>query len=350
MSATAPAVPVVVGSAFVAASFLNDDLSIRDYFFNVGYTTALFGADPSNINLGEPTVVDAFNAATLTNLNYGVNAQVNTFLGLQATAAGVPQAYVAGSNPLSSLTLFVRDQAQPAYTASPVTPLAPTPPATGIAVSGAGPNPPAFTFTSYALTTSEATICAGTNSLLPCAAAAKTSTVFTATANGTTGSFNNPFSRVDFYAVNVASNTLVFLGSVSAPGLTDNGANRAWTYSFPITASALLAKLGGSAAQVIRNVYALGVSRQATWPSCRAGGPDRQPVSSASFGTAGRKGPTAGRPQLRVGLRVLGAVLSAPCSDTLHFTLALCALNYIASSPAPPPDRLRIPASPSPRT
>jgi hypothetical protein len=261
LTATAPAVPVTITGSFNAASFLNDDLSIRDYYFNVGYATALVA--PTNINLGTPTVVDAFNAPTLNNINYGVNAAVNAYLGLQATVGGVPQAYAANSNPLNSLTLFARDQAQTTYSSSPPSALAPTPPASGIAVSG---GPPAFTFNTYVLTTSQATLCSGTL-VAGCAAGTFTSTVFTATANGTTGSFNNPFSRVDFYAANAAGTTLVLIGSVPAgsAGLNDDFANRAWTYSLPITAGALYSAIGAvSPAVAVVNIYAFGVNASGT--------------------------------------------------------------------------------------
>ena len=96
-TATSPAVPVTITGAFTASSFLNDDLSIRDYFYTVGFGGALTA--PATITLAAaPTAVDAFNSATLTNTNFAINTSVNTFLGLQATTAGnVPNAYVANA-------------------------------------------------------------------------------------------------------------------------------------------------------------------------------------------------------------------------------------------------------------
>src|ERR1043166_4522698 len=41
VTVTNPAVPVTITGAFTASSFLNDDLSIRDYYWTAGYTTAL---------------------------------------------------------------------------------------------------------------------------------------------------------------------------------------------------------------------------------------------------------------------------------------------------------------------
>jgi len=254
-TATAPAVPAVIGGNFAAAAFINDDLSIRDYFFRVSYAPGFFA--PTDINLGTPTVVDAFNAPTLNTINFGVNKTVDAFVGFQSAPGGVPAAYAPNAS-LSGLTVMVRDQAQTSYSASPTTPLAPTPPAAGIPVAG-GAGSTAFVFATYAAATSQANICAGT---LPAGCAAvPTSTVFSATASGTTGSFNNPFTRVDFYAASADGTTLVLIGSVPAASatLTDaGGLSRAWKYSLPMAAAALRTALGGGAA-FNTNVYAFGV-------------------------------------------------------------------------------------------
>ena len=82
-SATIPAAP---GSqsrqekSFQIASFLNDDLSIRDY-----YVTANFAGD---IELGivNPTVVDAFDADPLTHRNHTVAVDVETYAGITTAA------------------------------------------------------------------------------------------------------------------------------------------------------------------------------------------------------------------------------------------------------------------------
>ena len=64
------------GEVFQIASFLNDDLSIRDY-----YVTANFAGD---IELGfvHPTVVDAFDADPLTYRNVTVAVDVETYAGV----------------------------------------------------------------------------------------------------------------------------------------------------------------------------------------------------------------------------------------------------------------------------
>jgi hypothetical protein len=254
-----PAVPVVITGAFTASSFLNDDLSIRDYYWTAGFTTALTSV--TTITLASaPTVVDAFNASTLTNTNFAVNTSINTFLGLQGSPGNVPAAYAANSNPLSSVNLFARDQTQPAYTGPATSPVAPTAPAAGIAITSVTP---AWTFNTYTPATSNATVCAG-QAGAPACGATPTSTTLSVAASGTTATFPNPFSRVDFYAVNAAGTDLVLVGSVPAGSATlvDNGATRVWTYSLPITALSLYTTLGGTVPAVIGpvNVYAFGAN------------------------------------------------------------------------------------------
>lgn len=259
-TATAPSVPAVITGAFSSASFLNDNLSIRDYYYTVGYNTAAAAyIAPSTFRIAaEPTVVDAFNAATLSNTNVGINTSINTFLGLQSTTAGnVPNAYAAGSIPLNGLNLFVRDQAQAAYSGPFSTVVAPTAPAAGVGVTNANP---AWTFNTFVPATSNATICAGT--LVAGCGATPTSTVLTAVATGTTATFNNPFSRVDFYAP--LGTDLILIGSVPAAQATlvDNGAIRVWTYSLTVQAATLYPQLGGVSPAVVGpvNIFAFGVS------------------------------------------------------------------------------------------
>ena len=60
------------------ASFLNDDLSIRDYYGAVNFADTVI-----SIGIGLPITVDEFNASSLTYLNQRVNATVDTYAGLQ---------------------------------------------------------------------------------------------------------------------------------------------------------------------------------------------------------------------------------------------------------------------------
>lgn len=241
-TASAPAVPVTITGSFSAAAFLNDDLSIRDY-----YWTVTFGG-LGNVTLdASPTVVDAFNSATLTNTNVGINKTVNTYLGLQSAP---PAAYVPNAFPLNSLNLFVRDQTQPAYTGPVSAAIAPTAPATGV---------PTANFTSYVDATSAATICAGQAGAPACGATPAGAT-WRAVATGTTAVFNNPFSRVDFYAQHQVTGDFVLIGSVPAASATtvDNGATRVHTYSLAVTALDLYSRLGGVVPAVLGPVTFFG--------------------------------------------------------------------------------------------
>lgn len=262
-TATTPAVPVTITGPFSAAAFLNDNLSIRDYYYTIGYSGGLFA--PAVIPLAAaPTVVDAFNAATLTNINYAVNTVVNTYLGLQATdGANTPQAYVAGAAVLNALNLFVRDQAQAAYTAATPAAIAPTPPATGFALSSVSP---LWNFNSFVPALSNALICAGQTGA-PACGATPNSTVVSATANGTTGTFPAPFTRVNFYAANALGTELILIGSATTPSTNDNGAVRSHSYAITVTAAGLYAALGGGPVPAVLgpvNVYAFGVNANGT--------------------------------------------------------------------------------------
>ena len=109
-TATAPSVPGVIeaGKPFDGASFLNDDLSIRDYYGAANFAQVL------SIGIGLPIAVDEFNASSLTNRNHSVDATVNTYAGLQSEEGGSVQA-------LSGATVAVRDQTQATYTSEAAT-------------------------------------------------------------------------------------------------------------------------------------------------------------------------------------------------------------------------------------
>lgn len=256
--ATAPAVPATITGAFSAAAFLNDNLSLRDYFFTVSW-----GGGPGNVTLAAaPTVIDAYNSATLTNTNFPLNASINTYLALQDGTGASPAAYVPGAFPLNNLNLFARDQTQAAYTAAPATPLAVTAPAASAGINVTG-------FTSYVAGTSAATACAAAAASAGCVVGPATpATVnWTAVSTGATGTFNNPFSRVDFYA-NTGAGDFALIGSVPAGSATlvDNGATRVWTYTLPgLSANALFLQFGGipggaPGAAVALNIRAFGVN------------------------------------------------------------------------------------------
>ena len=96
---TAPSVQGVIeaGKPFDGASYLNDNLSIRDY-----YGSADFG-NIVNLGIGSPVAVDEFNASSLTSRNHPVSATVNTYAALQSEVGG-------NLTTLSGVTVAVRDQ------------------------------------------------------------------------------------------------------------------------------------------------------------------------------------------------------------------------------------------------
>ena len=104
-TATALAAPgsIDAGEAFQIASFLNDNLSLRDY-----YVTANFAGD---IELGfvHPTAVDAFDADPLTYRNQTITVDVEAYAGV-TTDPGTAAIALAG------VTVAVRDQAQQGQT------------------------------------------------------------------------------------------------------------------------------------------------------------------------------------------------------------------------------------------
>ena len=264
---TAPAVPVVITGAFLASAFLSDDLSIQDYYWTAGFTElvvpSIFAVgDPTTIRLdADPTAVDGFNVDPLTHTNFAVNKTVDTYLGLQTTTGLVPDAYGAGDNPLSSTELFARDQTQAAYTASGVAAIGPTAPGDGVDIVNAAP---AWTFDEYEITTDDDPICLLIDDAVgACTDDNDTATTFEVTATGTTATFPNPFSRVDFYAVDFVGADLRLISSDAGASLTDDGTERIWTWALTISAAALYAAVDGPVAAPLDytgNVYAFGVN------------------------------------------------------------------------------------------
>ena len=108
-SATVPSIPgvVVAGKPFQGATYLNDNLSLRDYYGTMNYGTV------ASLGIGRPVTVDGFDASSFTRLNHAVNQPVGI-----VTTAGVVDPYAGlqadqGTElvPLNEVAVFVRDQA-----------------------------------------------------------------------------------------------------------------------------------------------------------------------------------------------------------------------------------------------
>ena len=119
-TATAPSVPgsIAAGKTFSGATYLNDNLSIRDY-----YGTMDYGTGPAlRLGIGAPVAVDAFNSASLTRLNH----QVSQTVGIVTSATSVADPYKAlqtslggALEALTTVSVFVRDQTQDEYGSTP---------------------------------------------------------------------------------------------------------------------------------------------------------------------------------------------------------------------------------------
>ena len=228
-TATAPAAPrIEAGEAFQVASFLNDDLSIRDYYVTVNFTEVGGGA----IRLGvvHPTAVDAFDADPLTYRNKTVGATVDTYMGLQENPAATTVTTLTG------VSVAVRDQADSDGTNDG------TPGTTTFTVAETVDD--GFeNEVGIAFEASEAAICAAED-MDDCDegddAETETELEFVATATAT-GGFSDPFDRVDFWVqdVNGASWMLGSDTSGESDRVSSTDRRRTWTYSLDASAAAL---------------------------------------------------------------------------------------------------------------
>jgi len=232
---------------------LSDNLSLREFYTRVSYNPAAgAGLALATWNAGfrfrqsaTATAIDAFNATTFTNTNFGITPSISPFLAIQDGTTTPPSATLSA---LNVIELQHRDQTAAAFTtatAAGYTVTAPT------AITIAAPFTGAFTGANQ-----NATICSGLGATA-CGATA-TSSNYTVTATGTTATFNNPFpAGVDLYMDNGAGE-LVFVGTQATPTLNDNGATRVWSWVINISASAVFTNVGGTSggAPVARQIFA----------------------------------------------------------------------------------------------
>ena len=231
-TATAPAAPRIdAGETFEVASFLNDDLSIRDY-----YVTANFTLGGDNIRLGvvHPTAVDAFDADPLTNRNVPVSATVDTYTGLQENADANTDAVTT----LTGVSVAVRDQAD-----SDGTNDAPATATASFTVDDAGEVDDGFEDTFTIAFTSSDDVCVAED-MDDCEegddAERETELEFVAT-DQDLGAFSQPFDQVDFWVedVNGASWLLGSDTSGESDRVSATDRNRTWTYSLDASAAML---------------------------------------------------------------------------------------------------------------
>ena len=222
-TATALAAPgsIDAGEVFQIASFLNDNLSLRDY-----YVTANFAGD---IELGfvHPTAVDAFDADPLTYRNQTITVDVETYAGV-TTDPGTDAVALAG------VTVAVRDQAQQGQT--------PHTEVTGTFAVGDPAADDNFDDDFMAALSAIDAVCVADDED-DCAMAnreSETELEFVATADAT-GSFSEPFDRVDFWMqdVNGASWLIGSDASGTSGRVSATDRTRTWTYSLDVSAARL---------------------------------------------------------------------------------------------------------------
>jgi len=253
-----PSSPLTISTVgFAASAFLNDALDIASYWFSGDYTTIngvstfVTGASVQPVRFANSaaTTVNAFNAASLINTNYAVSATINLPLALQFGGVLYPLATIEG-NAYNQGNLLVTGGTGAAPTVSPALAVfAPT----GLATFPAVTNSIASNNISSGVTTAATAGNPATGTL-------------SVVSTGPTATYNNPFSRVEFWAANnggAAGTEMRLIGSATTPVLTDNGATRTYTWSAAINGATLYTQLGYTATAVT-NVIAVGYNAAGT--------------------------------------------------------------------------------------
>ena len=243
----AAATPVSVSgtAGFNASAFVSEDLDIQSFFWTVTYGSLPAGYAPTLFAQGGVTQVNGYNAATFINTNYVASSPVTMPLAWQADASVAAQTLY----PLSGVQLTATNQGNKSIAGAAGAPTTVTP---GTAISLTG-------FTSYPADALPAGITGLSSGVTTAATAgAPLSSTLSATAVGLTATFNNPFSRVDFYAQNAAATQWLLIGSVATPSLVDIGGNRTFTWALPVSGSALYTQLGFGATATV-NVMGIGM-------------------------------------------------------------------------------------------
>ncbi|MFA6167656.1 MAG: hypothetical protein WC700_13640 [Gemmatimonadaceae bacterium] len=236
---------VPTGYTFPVSALVNEALDIQSYWFNATYGAGVGAfAAPATLPQGTVTAVNGYNAATFINTNYQINSTYNLPVAIQATAPGVALTAV------TAITASATNQANTITTgATAAIPVFGTAATAMSTVSWTA-------FTAAVLPAGKLGISSGLSTAATTARPA--SSTLSVTTTGATAVFNNPFSRVDFYGLNVAGTAWVYLGTTTASALTDDGAVRTFTYSIPVSGATVFAALGGAAATINQNVIAFG--------------------------------------------------------------------------------------------
>jgi hypothetical protein len=216
---SAPA--TVTAPGYSASSMVSEDVDIQNQWFSVAFAGAPAPLAPALIGQA-PTVVSAFNPTTLTHTNFAITQTISLPLAIQANMA-------AGLTLQSGVMANARGQSNLQTTATAATPTITAPTAMGIPAS----------WTAFGAPTLPAGVTGITAGVSNGNTANPTSVAISITTTGATAIFNNPFTRVDFYAIEQNGAEFRFIGSAAPATLNDNGATRTFTYTATISGAAV---------------------------------------------------------------------------------------------------------------
>jgi len=212
----------VTASGYTATSNVSEDVDVQSQWFSVGYAGA--PAPLGGTLLAQaPTVVNTFPGipATLLNSNVPVSQVISLPLAVQANMA-------AGLTLQSSVNANAFNQANVPTAGATAAPVITAP--TALAIPAA--------WTSFNAPTAPAGVTGLTAGVSAGNAANPTSVTFSITTTGATAIFNNPFTRVEFFALSEAGEYRL-IGTATAATLNDNGLVRTFTYSTSVAGSAV---------------------------------------------------------------------------------------------------------------
>jgi len=243
----------VAASGYSASAFINDGLDIGSFSFSGDYPVAAgFAVGPSvnpNRFAQAVTAVDGFNAASFLNTNYAVTGPMNLPLALQQGGVLYAMSGIEANATNVVGTIVTGAAVAPPAVAPALVVFAPT----GLATFPAITNSIASNNISSGVTTAATAGNPATGTL-------------TVTATGPTATFNNPFSRVDFYAANLGGalgTQQILIGSTNVSALVDVGAVRTFSWTLPISGATLYTQLG-FVATATTQVIAIGYNANGT--------------------------------------------------------------------------------------
>ena len=245
--------PITVSTiGWTGSAFVNDALDIASYWFSANYATMIGVGVPAFAAAASvapdrfaqaSTAVNGFDAPSFLNTNYAVSNTVNLPLAMQVGGVLYPMSGInVNATNAGNLTVNGVSAAPPAV-------------APALAVFA-----PVGLATFPAITSSIASNNISSGVTTAATAGNPASGTLTAIATGPTATFNNPFSRVDFYAVNnggAAGTEWRLIGSSAVSTLVDVGAVRTFSWNLSISGATLYTTLGYTAT-AITNVIAVG--------------------------------------------------------------------------------------------